>query len=70
MFDLVKLSPDLFYFVKLSHSEERESRSRLGLETEGTKTFGIVSVSYKISEHVLSRMENFGTVSSKYTVVF
>ena len=36
-------------------SEGRESRSRLGLETEGTETLGLVSVSYKILELVSSR---------------
>ena len=36
-------------------SEGRESRSRLGLETEGTETLGLVSVSYTISELVSSR---------------
>ena len=30
----------------LSCSEGRESRSRLGLETKGTETLGLVSVSY------------------------
>ena len=29
-------------FEKLSISEGRESRSRLGLETEGTETLGLV----------------------------
>ena len=37
------------------NSEGRESRSRLGLETEGTETLGLVSVSYKILELVSSR---------------
>ena len=31
---------------QLSGSEGRESRSRLGLETKGTETLGLVSVSY------------------------
>ena len=40
-------------------SEGQESRSRLGLETEGTETLGLVSVSYKIWELVSSRMKIF-----------
>ena len=40
---------------EVSISEGRESRSRLGLETEGTETLGLVSVSYKILELVSSR---------------
>ena len=39
----------------LGNSEGRESRSRLGLKTEGTETLGFVSVLYKISELVSSR---------------
>ena len=46
-------------------SEGRESRSRLGLETEGTETLGLVSVSYKILELVSSRLKNFETASSR-----
>ena len=41
--------------IILMSSEGRESRSRLGLETEGTETLGLVSVSYKILELVSSR---------------
>ena len=46
-------------------SEGRESLSRLGLETKGTETLGLISVSYKVSELVSSRMKHFGTVSSR-----
>ena len=45
------LTQDLDFSVELPsgltlYSEGRESRSRLGLETKGTETLGLVSVSY------------------------
>ena len=41
----------------------------LGLETEGTETFGLVWVSYKILKLVSSRMKNLETVSSRSRLV-
>ena len=41
----------------------------LGLETEGTGTLRLVSVSYKILDLVSSRMKNFEAVSSRSRLV-
>ena len=52
--EIQTMSKDSFK-ARVKTSEGRESRSRLGLETEGTETLGLVSVSYKILELVSSR---------------
>ena len=50
-------------------SEGRESRSRLGLETEGTETLGLVQNFGTGLVSVSSRMKNFETVSSRSRLV-
>ena len=50
-----KNEDDLKIEDNLKNSEGRDSRSRLGLETEGTETLGLVSVSYKILELISYR---------------
>ena len=50
-------------------SEGRESRSRLGLETKGTETLGLVLNFGTCLVSVSSRMKIFGTVSSRSCLV-
>ena len=45
---LTKIADHVINFETHLRSQGRESQSCLGLETEGTETLGLVSISYKI----------------------